>query len=179
MALFPVQARGARAVPLLATLLATLLILSSPHAVTAQDTVRFERMGLTIKLPAEFGEPVFELDHEIGWFDEAMRQRQPGIGVILGLAPTRGDVVGDMMQAEGAIHGLSEVTFTAGAFERLDFTIPGDDGFAGVMFFSEEPYHQDRIVVLMIATMPDHIDMVRDDINAIAAGIEEVNSTGD
>lgn len=171
--------RIAPAAPVLAIALAALLALASPQHATAQDSVSFERMGLTIELPAEFGDPVFAFDDEIAWFDEAMRSSRPGIGVILGLAPTRGDVIGDMTQAEGAIHELGKVTFAAGPFERLDFTIPGDDGVAGVMFFSEEPYHQDSIVVLMIATMPDNIDNARSAIEAIAARIEELNSAAD
>lgn len=169
--------RIALAAPALAiALVVALLALASPQRAAAQDSVSFERMGLTIELPAEFGEPIFEFDFEIVWFDEAMRNEQPGIGVIVGLAPTRGDVIDDMMQAEGAIHELRKVTFGAGEFERMGFTIPGDDGVAGVMFVSEEPYHEDRIVVVMVATMPDNIDNARDGIEAIAARIEELNS---
>lgn len=140
----------------------------------AEGGLEFERMGLTIELPAEFGEPQFEFDFEIVWFDEAMRNEQPGIGVLVATAPTREDVLGEL-RADGEIHARRKVTFTPGGFERMDFMMQ-QEGVAGVMFISDEPYHDENIVVVLIATPPENLDAARDRIEAIAARIEAANS---
>lgn len=140
----------------------------------SDDGIAFDRMGLTVWLPAEFGEPSFEFAAEVVWFDAAMQRDEPGIAAIIGLAPTREDVLDDL-QNDGEITAQRSVRFGTGEFDRIAFSLPGE-GMGGEMFLSQAPAHEDRFVVLLIGTPLDNLSAARGDIAAIADRIEALNS---
>ncbi|MCC5989658.1 MAG: hypothetical protein JJT95_18475 [Pararhodobacter sp.] len=135
-----------------------------------------ERMGLTLWMPTEFGDPEFEIDSEVVWVDEAMRNDQPGIAIILSTAPSRAEVLDDLAAGEGTIHERRKVALgAAGGFERFGFSMPGE-GIGGTFFLSDQPYHAGGHVVLVIGTPIDNLDAARAGIDAIADRIEALNS---
>lgn len=136
-----------------------------------------ERMGLTLWVPAEFGDPVFEIASEIVWMDEAMRDEQPGLAIIISTASSREEVLDDM--AQGTVHERRKVSFgAAGGFERIAFSLPGE-GVGGTFFLSDNPYYQGDHVVVLIGTPIENLDAARAGIDAIADRIEAVNSADD
>lgn len=156
--------------PLLA-LAAFLLLMAAPAL--AEDIRSFQRMGLTIELPARFGEPVHDLDDETLWADEMMQRDEPGIGVVLSLAPTREEVLGTL-QAEGEILEQSSLTLGPRAFERFVFEFPAE-GVSGIFYLSDDAYEGESHVFLLIGTEPDNFEAARDGIEAIAERIERAN----
>ena len=158
---------------LLAAAAALLLLMAAPAM--AEDTRSFQRMGLTIELPARFGDPIFELDEEILWGDEAMQQDEPGIGVLLSLASTREEVLGEL-QAEGAISEQSSLNLGPRGFERFVFDFPAE-GVSGIFYLSDDAYEGDSHVFLLIGTQPENLDAARGEIEAIAERIERINRT--
>ena len=151
---------------------AAMLLFTAAPAM-AEETRSFQRMGLTIELPASFGDPLFDHDDEILWGDEAMQQDEPGIGVLLSLARTREEVL-DELQAEDLISDQRSLTLGPRGFERFVFELPAD-GVSGVFYLSDDAYEADSHVFLLIGTQPENLDAVRDEIEAIAARIERAN----